>query len=598
MTVDPRPTVHERGRRDTRPGAPPAQDDAVADRPNVAPRDHGDRVQPCPSECTRHGHPGPPRVAEVIPKALVPVERQSSRGRPSDRPRVATARGHREHRRHGRGQLLDPDSDPTLAVPVPAAHSVVPRAPVCKADEPDVLRRPRRDALDADGTRQSWRSGLLPATRGGGGAGGRFDEEGDHHGGRRGEGCRRRRPAEPGRKGSGPLAHGELRPFYHSSLPGNRFRLLRMTRRRRTVLIAALASAGAVAVAVPALTARGGGGDPPTVSGPLALNDQRCFQKGDRFGCAFDYLLYLSTTHDPRRRTGMGYGRRGNRRRPPGTGFARPRSSSGLPGRARRSQRERFLRSARARPGLASGRASWLTRPATRGRLPSWSSLDRAGRARHDDGRWRPADGALAGRDDPRDVAGLRRRGPSIRPARRTTSAATSTSSASRARNAGPPGPGFRARISPAVSSRGHTAYVQVRIPGTHIQPGPNIKPGFATIAIGSGLSDDSRSGREGGAGAAGPSLRPLRGPLRRAGHAARTERHPAVPAAAARPLVGVDGPGRSRTSARGFEVRRSSAELRGRGRRVADGTRTRDHRDHNPGLYQLSYRHHAAGTG
>ena len=30
---------------------------------------------------------------------------------------------------------------------------------------------------------------------------------------------------------------------------------------------------------------------------------------------------------------------------------------------------------------------------------------------------------------------------------------------------------------------------------------------------------------------------------------------------------------------------------------RVADGTRTRDHRDHNPGLYQLSYRHLAAGT-
>jgi hypothetical protein len=26
----------------------------------------------------------------------------------------------------------------------------------------------------------------------------------------------------------------------------------------------------------------------------------------------------------------------------------------------------------------------------------------------------------------------------------------------------------------------------------------------------------------------------------------------------------------------------------------VADGTRTRDHRDHNPELYQLSYRHRA----
>ena len=29
---------------------------------------------------------------------------------------------------------------------------------------------------------------------------------------------------------------------------------------------------------------------------------------------------------------------------------------------------------------------------------------------------------------------------------------------------------------------------------------------------------------------------------------------------------------------------------------RVADGTRTRDRRDHNPELYQLSYRHRARG--
>jgi hypothetical protein len=29
----------------------------------------------------------------------------------------------------------------------------------------------------------------------------------------------------------------------------------------------------------------------------------------------------------------------------------------------------------------------------------------------------------------------------------------------------------------------------------------------------------------------------------------------------------------------------------------VAEGTRTPDHRDHNPGLYQLSYRHRAAWT-
>jgi hypothetical protein len=72
-----------------------------------------------------------------------------------------------------------------------------------------------------------------------------------------------------------------------------------MTRRRRTVLIAAFACAGAAAVAVPALTARKAGGDPPTVSGPLALDDQRCFQKGGRFVCAFDYLLDRSATDDP-----------------------------------------------------------------------------------------------------------------------------------------------------------------------------------------------------------------------------------------------------------------------------------------------------------
>jgi hypothetical protein len=37
------------------------------------------------------------------------------------------------------------------------------------------------------------------------------------------------------------------------------------------------------------------------------------------------------------------------------------------------------------------------------------------------------------------------------------------------------------------------------------------------------------------------------------------------------------------------------SAELRGQ--RVAEGTRTPDHRDHNPGLYRLSYRHLATGS-
>jgi hypothetical protein len=39
-----------------------------------------------------------------------------------------------------------------------------------------------------------------------------------------------------------------------------------------------------------------------------------------------------------------------------------------------------------------------------------------------------------------------------------------------------------------------------------------------------------------------------------------------------------------------------STSGVRGNGLAtgVADGIRTRDHRDHNPGLYRLSYRHRA----
>ncbi len=41
----------------------------------------------------------------------------------------------------------------------------------------------------------------------------------------------------------------------------------------------------------------------------------------------------------------------------------------------------------------------------------------------------------------------------------------------------------------------------------------------------------------------------------------------------------------------------RSRASVRSGEWRVADGIRTRDHRDHNPGLYQLSYRHREQRT-
>ena len=48
-------------------------------------------------------------------------------------------------------------------------------------------------------------------------------------------------------------------------------------------------------------------------------------------------------------------------------------------------------------------------------------------------------------------------------------------------------GPGFLARIKPPVSAPGRAAYLQVRIPGTHMQPGGSYRGGIAKVSIGSG---------------------------------------------------------------------------------------------------------------
>ena len=45
--------------------------------------------------------------------------------------------------------------------------------------------------------------------------------------------------------------------------------------------------------------------------------------------------------------------------------------------------------------------------------------------------------------------------------------------------------------------------------------------------------------------------------------------------------------------STNGLRVHCSTIELTARGSGVNDGTRTHDDRNHNPGLYQLSYAHH-----
>jgi hypothetical protein len=125
----------------------------------------------------------------------------------------------------------------------------------------------------------------------------------------------------------------------------------------------------------------------------------------------------------------------------------------------------------------------------------------------------------------------------------------------------GPPGPGFRARIRPAVSAPGRPAYVQVRIPGTHRaehQAGPRDDRDRKRAAHG------ARGRRARRPRAAGAPIRPVPGPVRRSGHLAWADGDAAVPAAASRALAlrRGHGPGRSRTSARGFEVSGSALQL------------------------------------
>ena len=82
---------------------------------------------------------------------------------------------------------------------------------------------------------------------------------------------------------------------------------------------------------------------------------------------------------------------------------------------------------------------------------------------------------------------------------------------------------------------------------------------------------------------------------IRAGSSSAPRQRSPAVAATAARlRREGLSTGISSRASV--FPVGRMLSRRPGRG--VANGTRTRDHRDHNPGLYQLSYRHLDGQTG
>ena len=259
-----------------------------------------------------------------------------------------------------------------------------------------------------------------------------------------------------------------------------------MTLRRRAAIFAAFACAGAAACAVPALTARDKGGDPPSVHGPLALKGQRCFQKGPGFLCAFDYLLDPATTDDPADQW-HAFWLSSQSAEPARQGFCTTEVVDSLvwPSAAKPTQTFPAAGASKAGPHvsahLAVDAAGHARSPASLDQTPTWpaglvTTTPRAGRLTV---LWQ----------------GATRRGMSLAFGAEMVNPESSPMSFGGDQyevgvpcaHVGPPGPGFGARIRPAVSAPGRAAYVQVRIPGTHIKPGPNIKPGLATIAIGSG---------------------------------------------------------------------------------------------------------------
>jgi hypothetical protein len=256
--------------------------------------------------------------------------------------------------------------------------------------------------------------------------------------------------------------------------------------RQRAAIFAALACAGAAVFAVPALTAQDKGGDPPTVRGPLAFKDQRCFQKGPGYVCAFDYLLDPATTDDPADQW-HAFWVSSQSAEPARHGFCTTEVVDSLvwPSAAKPTRTFPVAGASKAGPGVSAhltvDAAGHARSPASLDQQPSWpaglvTTTARAGRLTV---LWQGAT-----RRSMSLAYGAEIVNPQSSP---TAFGGDQYELGVPCAHVGPPGPGFRARIRPAVSAPGRPAYVQVRIPGTHIKPGPNIKPGRATIAVGIG---------------------------------------------------------------------------------------------------------------
>jgi hypothetical protein len=257
--------------------------------------------------------------------------------------------------------------------------------------------------------------------------------------------------------------------------------------RGRAALLAVLACAGAGTTAVAALTARDNGGDPPRVTGPLALIDQSCGQKGNRNYCDFDYLLDPSSTNDPADEW-HAYWDSPASAETARRGFCTTEVVDALDWGSQVKPTRTFpaVGVTRVGPGVgarlevdAAGNARV---PASLEQTPTWprgivTATTASGRLSV---RWEGA--TTRGMSLPFGAEVVNPNSSSM-----FTFGGDQYEIGLPCAHIAPPGPGFLARIRPPVSAPGRAAYLQVRIPGTHMQPGGSYRGGTAMIAIGSG---------------------------------------------------------------------------------------------------------------
>lgn len=267
-----------------------------------------------------------------------------------------------------------------------------------------------------------------------------------------------------------------------------------MSSRLRTVLLTVLPTAAVLT----AVAAQAGGSGPPTVRGRLTLSQQRCAQiAGGRSVCTYDYVLDPSTTNDPgdewhafwtateaaapaRRgycttevadELDWGTSARAAQMAPPGAATVGPGVSAQLPVDAAGNARV---------PASLEQSPAWPRGLVTTTAAPGKLSIRWEGATTRAVSLAYGAEVVNPHADSLLDFGG------------------TQYDVGLPCAHIGPPGPGFLARIRPMVSRPGKAAYLQVRIPGTHLTPG-GYRSGTAKVVIGAGrptvLSVVGRSG-------------------------------------------------------------------------------------------------------